>query len=401
MELRELTRDLVSIPSHEDETAVGDFLESWLRRETDAVVHRDAAGNVLARRGGPDSIRLDETNASTDDGTDSGRSLALVGHHDVVPPDETQVTQDGEYVLTERDGRLFGRGAADMKGAVAAAAIAFRDCDLETGDGGADGRTGATGAGDTASPELWFASFVGEESGGRGARHAIENGFVPDCAMVGEGSTNYSGPDVTDVAVAHRGRRGSTITARGTAAHASEPEAGENAIYRAGEAIDVLRDLEVPTVEVAGESLAGSVVATEIEGGSGINVIPASCSITVDERTVPGERAALEAVTELPGVEWTVDQDLPPMQCADESFARTVLEAADAAQSGSPEPVTKPHATDAGWLAKAGTACVVCGPAEPGEAHTKNESVSMAVLERCLETYRSAAEEWFAFVELD
>ncbi|WP_254807986.1 M20 family metallopeptidase [Natronosalvus amylolyticus] len=396
MELRELTRDLVSIPSHEDETAVGDFLESWLRRETDAVVHRDAAGNVLARRGGPDSIRLDETNASTDDGTDSGRSLALVGHHDVVPPDETQVTRDGEYVLTERDGRLFGRGAADMKGAVAAAAIAFRDCDLETGDGAADGRTGSTGAGDTGSPELWFASFVGEESGGRGARHAIENGFIPDCAIVGEGSTNYSGPDVTDVAVAHRGRRGSTITARGTAAHASEPEAGENAIYRAGEAIDVLRDLEVPTVEVAGESLAGSVVATEIEGGSGINVIPASCSITVDERTVPGERAALETVAALEGVEWTVDQDLPPMQCADESFARRVLEAADAAQSGSPELVTKPHATDAGWLAKAGTACVVCGPAEPGEAHTKNESVSMAVLERCLETYRRLVTEWLA-----
>ncbi|MFP8889638.1 M20 family metallopeptidase [Natrialbaceae archaeon A-CW2] len=396
MELRELTRDLVSIPSHEDETAVGDFLESWLRRETDAVVHRDAAGNVLARRGGPDSIRLDETNASIGDGSDSGRSLALVGHHDVVPPDETQVTRDGEYVLTERDGRLFGRGAADMKGAVAAAAIAFRDCDLETGDGGADGRTGATDAGDTASPELWFASFVGEETGGRGARHAIENGFVPDCAIVGEGSTNYSGPDVTDVAVAHRGRRGSTITARGTAAHASEPEAGENAIYRAGEAIDVIRGLEFPSVEVAGQSMHGSVVATEIEGGSGSNVIPAECTITVDERTVPGVRADLEAVTELPEVEWTVDQDLPPMQCADESFARGVLEAADAAQSGSPELVTKPHATDAGWLAKAGTACVVCGPAEPGEAHTKNESVSMAVLERCLETYRTAAERWIA-----
>ncbi|WP_408957110.1 M20 family metallopeptidase [Natrinema sp. 74] len=360
MTLVELTRDLVSIPSHEDETAAGDFIAEWLRRETDADVSRDDIGNVIARKGSGDE------------------SLAFVGHHDVVAPAESQVAADGdgatEYVVEERDGRLYGRGTADMKGAVAAALLAFRAADP--------------------AGELVFASFVGEETGGVGSQHAIDEGFAPDYAIVGEGSTNYSGPDVTDVAVAHKGRRGSTITARGTAAHASEADAGENAIYRATAAVDRVRDLESPSVDVAGETLNGRLTVTEIEGGSAWNVVPARCEFTIDERTVPGERAALEDVAQLEGIEWTVDQDWPPMECSDEAFAEAVLAAADGAQSGAPELVTKPHATDAGWLSAAGTACVVSGPSEPGEAHTDDESVSIAVLERCRETYRRVAETW-------
>ena len=367
MTVREVARELVSIPSHEDETAAGDYIEEWLRRETDADVRRDAVGNVIARTG---------TGAET---------LALVGHHDVVEPAPLQVSGDGdgtggieagddgvEYVVEERDGRLYGRGAADMKGAVAAAMLAFRNADP--------------------AGELVFASFVGEEVGGVGARRAIDDGFAPDYAIVGEGSTGYSSPGVTDAAVAHKGRRGSTITARGTAAHASEADAGENAIYRATEAVDRVRDLEVPAVEVAGEVLDGSLVVTEIEGGSAMNVVPDRCELTVDERTVPGERAALERVEDLEGVEWAVDQDLPPMRCDDAAFADAALAAAREAQSGDPERVVKPHATDAGWLSQGGVQCVVCGPAEPGEAHTRDESVSVEVLERCYRIYRGIAE---------
>jgi len=363
MTLVDLTRELVAIPSHEDETAAGDFLETWLRRETDADVTRDAAGNVIARTGPGEE------------------TLALVGHHDVVAPAESQVASGGgdgdgpnEYDVDERDGRLYGRGTADMKGAIAAALLAFRDADP--------------------AGELVFASFVGEEVGGVGARHAIEQGFSPDYAVVGEGSTNYSGPDVTDVAVAHKGRRGSTITTHGTAAHASEADAGENAIYRATAAVDRVRDIEPPSVDAAGETLEGRLTVTEIEGGSAMNVVPARCAFTVDERTVPGERAALERVAGLEGVEWAVDQDLPPMRCDDDAFADAVLAAATDAQAGEPELVTKPHATDAGWLSQAGTECVIYGPSEPGEAHTDDESVSIDVLERCLETYRRVAKRW-------
>ena len=358
----ELTRRLVSIPSHSNEGPAGDAVEGWLRAETDAAVRRDNYGNVVARRG------------------EGSTSLALVGHHDVVDPDTSQLvsgTPDDpkpEYVVDERAGRLYGRGTADMKGSLAAAMVAFRDADP--------------------AGELVFASFAGEEEGGVGARAAIDDGFAPDYAVVGEGTTGYSDPEATDVAVAHHGRRGSTLTVGGTAAHASEPEAGANAIYRACDAVDIVRDLSAPKTTVLGRRVQGSVAVTEIEGGSGWNVIPEACSVTIDERTVPGERVPLDRVESIEGVEWTVDQDLPPMACDDEAFAEAALTAADAAQKATPKHVTKPHATDAGWLAAAGTTCVVAGAAEPGEAHTATESVSIEVLERCQQVYQGLAERW-------
>ena len=392
-ELLELARDLVSIPSHEDETRAGDYIERWLGDHTDARVTRDEAANVLARRA------LGDT-----DGTDTeSTSLAFVGHHDVVPPDDAQLADDGggsdddepgEYVLTERDGRLYGRGSADMKGALAAAMCAFRDAG-SWGGSEQDGRNAEADPGESESlpiEELVFVSFVGEEQGGIGARYAIDAGFAPDYAIVGEGSTGYSAPGVTDVAVAHKGRRASTITASGEAAHASEPAAGENAIYRACEAVEVVREVDAPTIEVAEKELAGSVVVTEINGGAAWNVIPDVCTLTIDERTVPGERAPLGDVEGIDGVSWDIEQDLPPMRCLSEEFADTTLEAATKTQGGDPKLVTKPHATDAGWLAEAGTACVICGPAEPGEAHTEDESVSIDVLEHCYRIYRSGAE---------
>jgi acetylornithine deacetylase len=361
MDTRELTRELVSTPSHADETAAGDRIERWLGTHTDADVERDGHGNVIARR------------RPSDGAGDGVPSLALVGHHDVVPPDESQLDGD-DYRIAERDGRLYGRGAADMKGSVAAAMVAFREA--------------------TPACELVFVSFAGEEQGGVGARAAIEDGFAPDYAVVGEGSTGYSAPGVTDVAIAHKGRRGSTLVAEGSAAHASEPGAGENAIYRATDAVDVVRGMEFPTTEVLGHDLGGSVAVTEIEGGSAWNVVPERCTVTVDERTVPGERAPLERVEEVPGVTWEVGQDLPPMRCDDPGFADLVCGAAGEAQSAEPEQVVKPHATDAGWLARAGTTCVVCGAAEPGEAHTADESVSWTVVERCERIYRTVAERF-------
>ncbi|WP_426962543.1 M20 family metallopeptidase [Haloparvum alkalitolerans] len=359
-ELADLTAELVSIPSHEDETDAGDAIEAWLRAETDAAVERDETGNVVARRGA-----TDDPDATT---------LALVGHHDVVPPAPRQTTDDGGYVVEERDGRLYGRGTADMKGAVAACMLAFRDAAVPAG------------------VELVAASFVGEEVGGTGARAAIDAGFAPDYALVAEGSTNYSKEGVTDVVVAHKGRRGSTVRATGAAAHASEPESGVNAVYRACDAVDVIRDIQFPEAEVFGETLSGSVAVTKMDGGDAWNVIPDACEVTVDERTVPGERADLGRVEALPGVEWEIDQDLPPMACGDDAFAEAALAAAETAQAGDPELVTKPHATDAGWLAEAGVECVVCGASEPGEAHTETESVSLDVLDRCYRIYRELAE---------
>ncbi|MFB6082594.1 MAG: M20 family metallopeptidase [Halanaeroarchaeum sp.] len=358
-ELVALTAALVAIPSHEDETAAGEAIATWLREHTDTSVAVDDAGNVVARRG-------------------DGPSLALVGHHDVVPPADEQVEGEG-FAVEERDGRLYGRGTADMKGAVAAMLLAFRDADPPG--------------------ELVFASFAGEEDGGVGARAAIEDGFAPDFAVVGEGSTGYSAAGVTDVAIAHKGRRGSTLVAGGESAHASEPGAGVNAVYRAADAVDVVRDLAAPSATVFGEPMTGSLAVTGIEGGEAWNVIPDECTVTVDERTVPGDRAALARTEDVDGVEWRVDQDLPPMRCDDPEFADAVQAAADEHQDGDPQQVRKPHATDAGWLADAGTTCLVCGPAEPGEAHTDDESVAIDALHRLRRIYEAVANDWPGHVD--
>jgi acetylornithine deacetylase len=357
-ELVALTRDLVTVPSHEEagEREAGDLVERWLRTETGAAVRRDDHGNVFARRDGGD-----------------GPTLALVGHHDVVPPAERQVAGDGDRLTFEHDGdRLHGRGTADMKGALAAAMLAFRDVDPPT--------------------DLLFASFVAEEQGGLGARAAVEAGFSPAQAVVAEGSTGYSAPGVTDVAVAHRGRRAVTVEARGEAGHASEPDTGPNAVYRACDAVAELRAVDPPETTVLGQSMRGLLTVTGIEGGSAWNVVPERCTVTVDERTVPGERVDLGRVEGVEGVTTRVDQDLPPMACSDPALADAALAAARAVQGGSGAAVVKPHATDAGRLAAAGTACVVVGPSEPGEAHTADESVSVAVLSRCRRIYEAVAE---------
>lgn len=353
-ELISLASSLIEIPSHQDESEAGDFIEDWLTTETDALVARDSAGNVIARRGSGEE------------------TIALIGHHDVVPPADEQLDDTGDPRAWVEDGRLYGRGSADMKGAVAAMMLAFRDT--------------------TPDVELAFASFVGEEIGGKGAQHAVDDGFVPGYAIIGEGSARYASEDALDIVVAHRGRRGSMLHATGRACHASTPEEGINAIYRACEAIDQVREVERPSATVAGETLQGSIEATRIEAGTADNVIPDSCSVTLDERTLPGASIDLEAmVSDLDGIDVTIEQDWPPMQCHDEGFPQTVQSAMETVQP-TPQLVTKPHATDASWLAEAGSATLVIGPAERGEAHTSTESVDLDLLNGARQAYEAIVE---------
>ena len=152
--------------------------------------------------------------------------------------------------------------------------------------------------------------------------------------------------------------------------------------------------MDMPTETVFGESLAGSVTVTEIESADGWNTVPNYCEVTVDERTVPGHTADLERFESMPGIEFTVEQNLPPMCCESKGFANHVLEIAKDHQSGTANHIVKPHATDAGWLSNAGTDCVICGPAEPGEAHTASESVSKSLLSAAFECYLGVADNW-------
>lgn len=350
-ELRTLATAIGRIPRHEDETAAGDEIEAWLRSETAATVTRDEApggGNVIARRGSGEP------------------TIALVGHHDVVPPAAGQVRGD-QYQIERREGRLYGRGMADMTGALAAQLLAFRDADPDC--------------------EIIVASFTGEETGGTGARWAINAGFSPDYAVVGEGSTNYSATGVTDVAIAQRGLAWQHVRATGESTHAATPQEGANAIYRLCDAIEAIRSLDSPTATIAGETVSGSVAVTGIEGGDEWNVVPDEAVARVDERTVPGEPSTLEPLKDRDAISVEPHEEIPPVEPPAQPFIDLALNAAEHAQEGAPQAVVKPHATDAGHLAGAGVDCLVCGPAEPGEAHTDSESVSIIALERCYRIY--------------
>lgn len=178
-----------------------------------------------------------------------------------------------------------------------------------------------------------------------GARPAIADRFTPDYAVVGEGSTGYSAPGVTDVAIAQNGRRASTLVAEGRAAHTSEPDQGENAIHAASDAIDALRDLGPPETTVLGHDVSGSLVVTETAGGSAWKVVPEQCTVTVDERTALGECVPL---ADLPEVRREHDQGLLSTAWHDKLFAEAVFGAARGLQAGDPRAVVKPHATDGG-----------------------------------------------------
>jgi acetylornithine deacetylase len=207
-----------------------------------------------------------------------------------------------------------------------------------------------------------------------------------------EGSTGYSAAGITDVAVAHRGRVESRIVAEGAAEHAAESAPERNAIYRLCDALEHVREVPLPEGSVPllpDQPLTAAVTPTVVEGGSTTNATPATAEATIDERTVPGSAAstALDSVSAAAGVSIETVSEHPAMACTDADFVTRCVEAARAAGEGRAERVVKPHATDAGWLARAGTEPVVIGPAEPGEAHTPDESVSIEALDRCRRIY--------------
>jgi len=348
MTIVDLAKELIAVPSHEDEEKVGKLIEKWLKEETDAEVLRDGIGNIIARRG-------------------SGDELAFIGHHDVVPPNFDQMDGDRCKVF-EKNGRLYGRGSADMKGALASMMHSFRDAEPKM--------------------ELVFASFVGEEIGGNGAQYAISKGFNPKFAVVGEGSTGYSNGGIIDIAIAHRGRRESQITILGEEAHASQPNEGKNAIYLAADVIQEV--LKIPTKEITieGAEMKESVIVTRIEGGTAGNINPGKCTLIIDERTVPGKGGMIRRGEDF---KWEIKQEIPAFKCQDMSFAHWARGVANEVTNGS-ELIAKPHTTDAGWFSEKGCIGIVCGPAELGQAHTSDESVDIKALEDCSKIYRRMAE---------
>lgn len=329
------TKDLVEVPSWEDEKKAAKYVKDLVSGEIDEV------GNVFASKG-------------------SGKpEIALVSHLDTVPP------SSGENKVYSKDGRIYGRGSADMKGPLISMAMAFNDVEPQRG-------------------KITFASMVGEETDARGIRHAISKGFIPDYAIIGEGTASYSEKGNIDVCIGHRGRKVLKILTKGRSSHASQPHLGENAIYNMAEIIKNIESMDLPTTKLMDKKMSGNLCVTRIKSEGPTNVVPNKCEATVDMRTVPKSEFEFDVEGEV-----KLLRDFPAMITESEDMIEKAENAIKSETGYKPNKIIKPQATDAGFLSKEGTETIILGPGEPGEPHSNNESVDIDLLEDAYRVYKN------------
>ena len=296
-------------------------------------------------------------------GPEDAPTVVLHGHIDVVPG------QAGQFEARVDGDRLYGRGAYDMKGGLAAMLLV----------------TAAMREQDAVRVRL---GIVGDEESevevDRGSDRLVDSGFVGDFAITGE-------PTDLHIGVEAKGVLALRVTVEGTAAHGATPWLGENAVLRA---IDVFRSIEsLPFARHSSELFdRPSINLGRILGGDALNKVPDRCAIDVDIRYLPDQDPAelLEQVEGIPaaGVEQlftrppaVVDRALP--------YVRALREAAVAHHDGEPTSVGRDGASDAVSFLRVGVPAVEFGPLGEGH-HGPREWVSISslhVYKQTLETF--------------
>ena len=195
------------------------------------------------------------------------RTILLAPHLDTVSAEESQ------FIPRRINGRLHGRGACDTKGSVAAMITAL--CEL------ADSRSRPR------ETEIVFAGLIDEENAQAGSRALAASGFKADLAIVGE-------PTKLQVVTAHKGSLWLQLTARGCAAHGATPHLGKNAVHEMARIVGVLETDYAAQLRRRKHPLVGTgtVNVGTIAGGTQPNIVPDSCTISIDRRTLPGETEA-------------------------------------------------------------------------------------------------------------
>lgn len=295
--------------------------------------------------------------------------LAWNGHLDVVPAGEPTTWSRPPYAADIVDGRLVGRGAADMKGPIAAALAAAAAI-----------RRAGVALGGTLDLHLVADE---EHTGTQGTRVLLERGLLDqDACIVGE-------PTELQIGLAERGGAWIELEARGRAAHGSRPDRGVNAITAMAR---MLLRLDETLPDVTHPLVGGPTVnAALVSGGSARNVVPDRCLVAVDRRTIPGEtspQAVLAPFERLAGairsehpeaeIVCRVDEWTDPAESAPDSVIAEIARAAVRTQTGAtPEDVGFTGITDARYyINDARIPSVILGPGSLSVAHTSNESVA-------------------------
>lgn len=347
----ELLRELVRIPSvnpdgdpgteHVGERRCAEFLANWLEG-AGAVVSLDEVlpgrPNIVAR------FPADRPGKPR---------LLLAPHTDTVSVVGMTVDPFGGEI---RDGKLWGRGASDTKGPMAAMLMALRN-NREILP--------------TLSHEIWFAGLVGEEAGQHGAKAlAAKEKF--DLVIVGE-------PTKLEVVHTHKGAVWLTLKTSGKAVHASMPDRGENAIEKMLDVLAFLRPALRDHVAPLSHEVLGKPTFNigTIVGGSKTNIVPDRCQVTIDMRTIPDQdvQPLVASLTEkFPFLELAVRNSKPLYTDPDHPVI------AKLGACGAP-PVGAPWFCDGAIFAEAGSPAVAMGPGSIAQAHTADEWISLEDLE--------------------
>ena len=315
---------------------------------------------------------------------ESGKpGLILSGHTDVVPVDGQKWDTD-PFVATERDGRLYARGSADMKGFIGiilAQAPKFVD---------------ALNAGRLDAP-LHYALSYDEEVGCLGVRGLIrdlqENAIRPAGCVVGE-------PTSMQPIIAHKGTHRFRCSVHGREAHSSYVTHGVNAIEYAARLIVFIRQIAVRLAQLEqrdyGFTVPYSTLSTGlIQGGIAANVVPKDCVFQFDLRTLPqaspealhqeirayAEKLAAEmrAIDSDSGIDLTwMSQTVGLAASETDAIVQWAMQL-----SGNTTVGKVSYGTEAGLFQKMGVPTVICGPGDIAEAHRPNEFVALDQLAQC------------------
>jgi acetylornithine deacetylase len=305
--------------------------------------------------------------------------VALSGHTDVVPV-AGQGWDSDPFQLTERDGRLYGRGAADMKGFIACVLVAVP----------------RLVARQLVTP-IHIALSYDEEVGCTGVRPMIaELGgrlVKPRMVLVGE-------PTLMSVVDAHKGPVRWQVEVTGRAAHSSMAPLGVNAITYAsrllGELEAMERELAAAAPNPRFDPPYSTLQVTEITGGTASNIVPESCTFGWEVRALPGLdarqlEARLAAFAErrcLPEMRKRAREadirirrtnEVPPFGAV--AGSEVVALALRLAEQNETHAVS--YATEAGLFQAGGAPSVVIGPGDIAQAHTANEWIAVAELDKC------------------
>lgn len=311
---------------------------------------------------------------------DSSRTVLLDAHQDTVPIDGMTIPP---FEANERDGRIYGRGACDVKGGLAAMLSAFARIVREAPPDAAN---------------LMMSCTVDEESTARGIMELADWLVSEECPVPRPDVAVIAEPTELDVVVAHRGAVRWKIRTRGRACHSSRPEDGENAVYRMAKVLDRLETYAAGLSDRrAPHPLCGPCTFSVglIGGGVSVNTVPDECWIEVDRRIIPGEEAdeaRREVMAELESLPFPVEHEEPwiiGFALSDEQNGdlSAALLAAISRTIGPRQAVGVAYGTHASRTARFGIPSVVFGPGSIAQAHTKDEWIEIDQLQMATDVY--------------